>query len=171
MVAAAYASRPPGRQRSLAHDAVWGLGTQALLGVLLGWVWLVVSPRPAALWAGNFWYAQSDTDFGALQDLWFGALTLAPGLVAGALLVRWSDRPAPLGRAGLWMGGSVLGSLACWATGVGLSGGFGSPALAASAEEAPVVLTSYGLLALWPFAAAAVLAVSLLARASFGRTW
>jgi hypothetical protein len=134
-------------------------------------VWLVACPRPPAEWAGSFWYAESDLGFGAAQDIWFGALTLVPGLVVGALLARWSGRPAPLRRASCWLGGAALGSALCWLTGAGLSGGFGSVELAAEVAAAPATLTSWGLLALWPFAASLVLTLSLVARAAFGRTW
>ncbi|MDR3107666.1 MAG: hypothetical protein LBU05_05655, partial [Bifidobacteriaceae bacterium] len=53
--------QPPAR--SLLSDVVWGLGAQALLGGLLGLVWLAIAPRPAVRWAGTFWYAESETGF------------------------------------------------------------------------------------------------------------
>jgi hypothetical protein len=159
-------------------DAVLGVGAQVLLGAGLGLVWLAVSPRPSARWAGTFWYAESDAGFAAAQSAWFALLTAVPGLAAGAWLVWRSGRPAPVLRAACWLGGAALGSAACWLVGAGLGGGLGSglgggadAAFGAELAAAPLALTAPGLLALWPFGAAAVATLGLAARAAFGRTW
>jgi hypothetical protein len=161
--------RGPGRRPW--PDAVWGLGGQVALGLALGLVWLVTSPRPAARWMGAFWYAESDVGFGAAQDVRFALLTVFPGLAAGAWLVWRSTAAQPIRRVGCWLAGAALGALACWLTAGALSGAFAAPAVGDQAAAAPVALTSYGLLALWPFAAALAFTLALLARASLGRAW
>jgi hypothetical protein len=154
------------------HDAVWGLGAQTLVGAVLGLVWLAVAPRPSARWAGTFWYAESAAGFSGDQDVRFALVTVVPGLVVGVLLACWAGRERPVRRAACWLGGAVLGSMACWLTGVAFGSDLaGAPAVGAVAQAAPVTLTSYGLLALWPFAAAVAMALPLGIRGAFGRTW
>lgn len=167
-------ARAPERGRRLSHDAVWALGAQVLAGVLLGWVWLMIAPRPPARWTGLFWYAETDTGFSAAQDVWFALLTAVPGLAVGVLLAWRSGRPGPIRRAALWLAGSALGATACWLTGAALGAGLTAPAVieaGQAAAAAPLTLTSMGLLALWPFAAAAAFTLPLAARAAFARTW
>ena len=152
-------------------EAVFGLGLQAFAGALLGLVWFLIAPRPAASWLGTFWYSPDQTGFGAAQDTGFALLVVLPGLVVGVLLRRWSERPNPIRRACCWLAGGAFGSICCWLVGSGLGGGFDSPSQGDSVQAAPLTLTSPGLLVLWPFVAALVLTVALAARAAFGRTW
>jgi hypothetical protein len=148
------------------------VGIQVPVGVVLGWVWLVVSPRPAARWAATFWYAESATDFSAVQDVFFALLTVVPGLVVGGLLAWWSGRAHPARRVISWLAGAVGGAVACWLTGAGFGAGLAAPpAIGTAVAAAPVTLTSYGLLVLWPFAAAIVMTLTLAIRGAFGRTW
>ncbi|MDR1441935.1 MAG: hypothetical protein LBJ02_06065 [Bifidobacteriaceae bacterium] len=163
----------PVRTRSALADAGWGLGAQGLVGAVLGLVWLAISPRPPAQWGGGFWYAESAAGFNAVQDMSFAAVTVLPALMVGLMLVWWAGRPHPIRRAACWLGGSFLGAGACWLSGTALGGGLTVPPaeLGVAVESAPLALTAWGLLFLWPFAASAVLGLSLAARAAFGRTW
>jgi hypothetical protein len=137
---------------------------------LLGLVWSVAAPRPAARWTGAVWLAQADPGFGAAQDVWFGLLTAAAGAGVGVAVVAWSGRPRAWRRSCLWLGGCLLGPLACLAVGVGVSGGLGPPAVGVEVV-APLTLTSPGLLAAWALGASLVAMAALGARAAFGRTW
>jgi hypothetical protein len=145
-------------------------GGQAVVGAVLGLVWVLVAPRPEARWSGTFWVAEADYGFGAAQDVWFALLTALPGLVVGLALTWWSGRPRAGRRLVLWMVGAVAGAWCCVLVGAAAGGAFASRAVGA-AVRAPVELTSWGLVATWAVLAAVVPAVGLAARAAFGRSW
>ncbi|MDR3360172.1 MAG: hypothetical protein LBO20_05915, partial [Bifidobacteriaceae bacterium] len=123
------------------------------------------------------WLAAADIGFSAVQDVWFGLLNAAAGVVVGVALTVWSGRAGAWRRLGLWFGGGLLGPGACLVVGSGLGGGFsgfggaGSGAVVGAEVVAPLTLTSPGLLAAWVFATGLVMVVALGARAGFGRTW
>jgi hypothetical protein len=140
------------------------------LGVLLGVAWWVLSPRPSARYVGLFWYSEVDPAFSAAQDVFFALVTAGPGLLVGVLLTMWCSRPRAGRRLTVWLSGTVAGSLACWLTGCLLGHGFSAYQLG-TITAAPLTLTSYGLLALWPAAAAFLATVALTAKGLFSSSW
>jgi hypothetical protein len=143
---------------------------QAVLGALLGLLWWLLAPKPEARYLGLFWYAESNQGFSAAQDVLFGLVTVVPGIVVGVLLTLWSARPGAGRRLTAWLGGAVAGSLVCWMTGCLLGHGFASYAPGAVAP-APLTLTSYGLLAVWPAAAAFAVTLALMGKGLFSSRW
>ncbi|MBO8186108.1 hypothetical protein [Streptomyces spirodelae] len=155
--------------RELRDAAVWGAAV-AVVGVLLGLLWLWLAPRVPMYSFGKVSlpkHPEGEEAIGA--EGVFTLLGLAFGLVTGVVvfLLRKS------GGVGLVVGlgvGGLLGSLLGWRTGVWLGPETDLSQAAQAAGkgatfDAPLELHAYGVLLAWPFAA---VLVHLLVTAFFG---
>lgn len=144
-----------------ARDAVLCALGVAVVGVLMGLLWLWLAPRVPLFTDGKAVYLKDPEGEEAMgADGTFAMLGLAFGAVTG-LLVFFLRRHGGIGIVVGLVVGSVLGSLLAWRTGVWL--GPETDVVAAAKEagknatfDAPLKLQAKGTLLTWPFAAIAL---------------
>ncbi|WP_394434910.1 DUF2567 domain-containing protein [Streptomyces sp. SGAir0957] len=150
----------PGLRTEVREAAVVAVGV-ALLGLLLGALWLWLAPRvPLVSDASAVYLKDTEGEQAIGIDGTFTLLGLAFGAVTGAVVFLWRRRGGVPLVAGLALG-SLLGGLLAWRFGIWLG-----PAqdVAAHAKEvgkgvvfdAPLELKAKGALLAWPLAALVV---------------
>lgn len=130
-------------------------------GVLLGVLWLWLAPRAQYVSNGEAVFlrsTESEARIGA--DGTFFLLSLAMGVLSAVLVFLWRRSGGVPLVVGLVLG-SVFGALVGWRLGVSLGPSTDVVAAARAAGkgvpfDAPLQLLAYGVLLVWPMAAAAV---------------
>jgi hypothetical protein len=124
-----------------------------LAGLVLGTVWPIAAPGGLVYGSGSD-YATWDE-----RDLVFAGLGLLAGLTTAVVLASTRRRPSLPNRGLAALAGSVLGTLAAWGTGVGLTRVLGARGVNPSVAESAFGLQALSTLAVWP----AVVALGVLA--------
>jgi hypothetical protein len=133
-----------------------------VFGLLAGFIWQLVAPRPLFVVVGRGAAAVVNPETGAFiaADGWFCVLAVAGGIVTGLLGYRFAVRCyGPLPMVGVLAGGLAAAFVTRWVGQRSGSAAFNARLGAArpgTLLHAPIMLGSAGALALWPLAAGVV---------------
>lgn len=148
-----YAAAPPEELVRAPQTPLWVWFTlTAAVGIPAGLVWWMAAP-------GGAFYGGGSTGAWLPRDLALGLIGILCGLVVGLMAARQRFAIAAAARTTTAVAGSALGSLIAWLGGEWTASLAGSTAQAAASASAGSVahgfsLASYGILLLWPAAAA-----------------
>jgi len=114
--------------------------TLAGVGIVVGLVWWWLAPVAAVrLEPDGGFFVDPDPESYIASDVWFAALSLVAGVLAGVLLWRVVHRSAVAGVVGLAVGGTLGALLAAW---VGERLGHTDPAAVAKLPAGTIVHVS-----------------------------